>query len=71
VLPALALPSSTLAFSYILAFGVGTLLGMTGFSAGIGWMASRFSTGTATVYHAMTTFCAVAAIVVGSVWLVI
>lgn len=68
VLPALALPTRGAAFTYIVAFGAGTVAAMTAFAAGAGYVggavhrhsaASRFITATA----------AVTAIGVGGVWL--
>jgi sulfite exporter TauE/SafE len=69
ILPALALPSTTLAVAYIGAFGVGTIAGMMAFSSLIGWIAQRFSLGSANVYRGMMTACALVAIATGGVWL--
>jgi hypothetical protein len=69
VLPALALPTRTAALVYIGAFGLGTVLAMTGFAAAVGCADSRFKLGSATHRRLMIT-AAVAAVVVGGVWLV-
>ncbi len=69
VLPALALPTRAGALTYIVAFGAGTVAAMTAFAAAAGCTG-----GLARVhspeYRAMTATVAVAAIVIGGVWLV-
>jgi hypothetical protein len=69
VLPALALPSRAAAFTYIGAFGVGTVVAMTAFAAVVGSMGNR-SGHHPRVHRAMMTVAAVLAIVVGGVWLI-
>ena len=67
VLPALALPTRSAAVAYIVAFGVGTVGAMTAFAAGVSLAGS-----TARQHHAsrlVLTAAAVAAIVVGGIWL--
>ena len=71
VLPALALPTTTLATGYMLTFGIGTIAGMVAFSSIIGWIAGRFSTSNIVVYRTLTITCALAAIGVGGLWLTI
>ena len=61
VLPALALPTPAASFSYIAAFGLGTVVSMTAFAGLIG----RASLS----HHRLMTATGVAAIVVGCVWL--
>ncbi len=61
VLPALALPTAAASFSYIAAFGLGTVVSMTAFAGLIGLAALS--------HHRLMTATGVAAIVVGCVWL--
>ena len=61
VLPALALPTATASFSYIVAFGLGTVVAMTAFAGRIG----RASLS----HHRLMTATGVAAIAVGCVWI--
>lgn len=64
VLPALALPTAAASFTYIAAFGVGTVAAMTAFAAGIARVgAPRFS------HHRLMAATGVAAIAVGCVWI--
>ena len=70
VLPALALPTRTAAFVYIAAFGVGTVLAMTAFAAGVGSAGLRLRHGTAGHRRLMMS-AAVLALAVGSWWLVV
>ena len=69
VLPALALPTRAAALTYIVAFGAGTVAAMTAFAAAAG-CAGGFARVHVAAYRAMLATAAVAAIVVGSVWLV-
>ncbi len=68
VLPALALPTLSASLAYIAAFGVGTVIAMTGFAAAIGTAAIRVPNG-ALPQRAMMMAAAVLAIAVGAVWL--
>jgi len=68
VLPALALPTRTGALTYVVAFGAGTVVAMTAFAAAAGWAGGSVRTHSAT-YRSMTATAAVAAIVIGGVWL--
>lgn len=61
VLPALALPTATASFSYIAAFGLGTVVAMTAFAGLIG--RAELS------HHRLMTATGVAAIAVGCVWI--
>jgi hypothetical protein len=65
VLPALALPSRGAALMYIGAFGVGTVVAMTGFAAVVGRAGSSPS-----LHRAMMTVAAALAVIVGGVWLI-
>ena len=69
VLPALALPTRAAALTYIVAFGAGTVAAMTAFAAAAG-CAGGFARAHVAAYRAMLATAAVAAIVIGSVWLV-
>ncbi|MSO84316.1 MAG: High-affinity nickel transporter [Acidobacteria bacterium] len=69
VLPALALPTRAAALTYIVAFGAGTVAAMTGFAAAAGY-AGGFSRAHSPAYRALMAASAVAAIVIGGVWLV-
>jgi hypothetical protein len=66
VLPALALPTAAASFSYIAAFGVGTVAAMTLFAAAIGGLSAR---GIALPHHRLMTATGIAAIAVGCVWI--
>jgi len=68
VLPALALPSLTASLLYIAAFGIGTIVAMTGFAALIGSITLRLPEGTFP-QRAMMIVAATLAIAVGTVWL--
>jgi hypothetical protein len=66
VLPALALPTPVASFSYIAAFGIGTVAAMTVFAGAVGGLGTR---GFALSHHRLMTATGVAAIVVGCVWI--
>lgn len=68
VLPALALPSRTLAVTYIGAFGVGTVFAMTGFAAAMGLAGQKFGA-QAVPHRAMMRVAAGLALGVGAFWL--
>ncbi len=68
VLPALALPSRALAVTYIGAFGVGTVVAMTGFAAVMGLAGDRFGA-RAVSHRAMMRVAAGLALGVGAFWL--
>ena len=67
VVPALALPSRAAAVAYIGAFGVGTVAAMTAFAAIVGLTSG--STYHQRAHRVLLTTSAVAAIVVGTIWL--
>ncbi|MCF7674665.1 MAG: nickel transporter [Akkermansiaceae bacterium] len=69
VLPVLAFPTKVEAFSYLIAFGVGTVAAMAAFSWGIGRVAATCSVRGMKVYRALMGVCAVGAIAVGCYWL--
>lgn len=68
VLPALALPTRAGALTYIVAFGAGTVAAMTAFAAAAGCTGGLVRA-QSPAYRAMTAMAAVAAIVIGGVWL--
>jgi hypothetical protein len=70
VLPALALPTRAASLVYIAAFGVGTVLAMTGFAAVVGSAGGHLHPGT-TGYRRLMMTAAVMALAVGSWWLVV
>ena len=70
VLPALAFPTRAEAVAYLVAFGLGTVLAMAGFSWGMGWLAGRFANRGLKIYRGLMGTCAVAAMLVGVFWLV-
>ncbi|MBN9690007.1 MAG: sulfite exporter TauE/SafE family protein [Verrucomicrobia bacterium] len=69
VLPALALPSTSAAVVYLLAFAAGTVLAMAGFSSALGLFARRLGSG-GRGYRGLMQTCAAAAIGIGAWWLV-
>jgi sulfite exporter TauE/SafE len=69
VLPMLAFPTQAQAIAYLLAFAVGTIASMAGFSWVMGWVASRCSARGVSIYRGLLGFSAVAAMVVGVFWL--
>jgi hypothetical protein len=69
VLPALALPSQSAAFTYIGAFGVGTVVAMTAFAAVVGSAGQRAGY-SARLHRIMMTSAAALAVVVGGFWLI-
>ena len=70
VLPALAFPSAAQAASYLVAFGVGTVIGMMAFSSVCGWLATRPWAAGLAGYRRVMGGCALAALAVGGFWLV-
>jgi putative Mn2+ efflux pump MntP len=70
VLPMLALPTKAEAVTYLIAFGVGTILAMAAFSWGIGFVALRCSARGVKIYRGLMSSCAVAAMGVGCFWLI-
>ena len=66
VLPALALPTAAASFSYIAAFGLGTVAAMTVFASVVGRAGSL---NTALSHHRLMAGTGIAAIVVGCAWI--
>ena len=71
VLPALALPSRFSALTYMVAFAVGTLVGIGVFSSALGVFAGRFGGSGSRAYTYLMGSCAAAAVVIGSAWLIL
>jgi hypothetical protein len=68
VLPALALPSSSLAVSYLAAYGFGTIVAMALFASLIGAISRRFSLGRAGSCRGLMLGCATFSIGIGGFW---
>lgn len=70
VLPALALPTTSQAIAYLVAFGVGTVIAMASFSWGVGRLARNVSDRGPIFYRRLMTGCGLAALGVGVFWMV-
>ena len=70
ILPALALPSNGAAIAYLLAFGIGSIAAMAGFSWLIGYVAGRFGAGVGS-YRWFLGACSAAAVGIGCLWIAI
>lgn len=68
ILPMLALPGKTEAVTYLICFGLGTVLAMAAFSFGMGYMAARCAANGVKLYKGLMTTCAIAAMIIGCVW---
>ena len=64
----LALPTRMQALTYLIAFGIGTILAMACFSSVIGWMTTRFAMNSVNLYRGLMSTCAVAAMTIGCIW---
>jgi sulfite exporter TauE/SafE len=69
ILPALALPSRLEAYSYLGAFGVGTVFAMVAFAFSIGMISHGRSGRGIRAYQGLMYGCSVAAVAVGLYWL--
>ncbi len=69
VLPALAFPNRLQAFSYLAAFGVGTIFAMTSFASVLGWMAQGSVASGHRIYRGLMLGCSSAAVIIGGYWL--
>jgi len=67
IIPALALPSKTLAALYLLCYGLGTMVAMAGFAQGIGMFSAKFAV--ERWYRRMMFACSGLALIVGVAWL--
>jgi ABC-type nickel/cobalt efflux system permease component RcnA len=70
VLPALALPSTAAAVSYLFGYGLGNLLAMGGFAWLVGFASGRVSDWGVRPYRLALGACSAASIGIGLVWLV-
>ena len=70
VLPALAFPTGTEAVCYLIAFGIGTILSMAGFTFVVGVLARKFAFVRARAYRTLMFGCSAAAMGVGAYWLI-
>ena len=68
IIPTLAMPTMTLAVTYLAMYGVGTVIAMVVFAATIHGLAMRF-TGATNAYRKVMFACASVAILVGGAWL--
>jgi hypothetical protein len=69
ILPALAMPSTTLAIIYLGCYGIGTVVAMIFFASVINSLSMRFA-GAAKVYRGFMFACSGVAVAVGCVWLI-
>ena len=70
ILPILALPSHSLAISYIVGFAAGTIISMASFSTVMALLARRFSRSSLQIYRGLMCACSIAAIGIGAFWLI-
>jgi ABC-type nickel/cobalt efflux system permease component RcnA len=69
ILPALAFTRQVDAVSYLIAFGIGTVVSMAAFSSVIGLISQRLSFSGPRAYQTAMATCSIAALVVGVYWL--
>ena len=69
VLPILAFPTSAQALTYLLTFGIGTVIAMASFSGFMGWVTNACAYDSTKIYRRLMSVCAVSAMVVGCFWL--
>jgi Na+-transporting NADH:ubiquinone oxidoreductase subunit NqrB len=70
ILPALALPSPFASWTYIAAFGLGSVAAMTLFAFTIGLLVARFTGRALRAYRCVLAGCGGISIVIGCMWLV-
>jgi hypothetical protein len=68
IIPALAMPSTSLAIVYLACYGVGTVLAIILFASAINSLSMRFA-GTTKVYRGFLFACSGVAVTVGCIWL--
>ena len=68
IIPALAMPTTTLAIVYLACYGAGTVAAMILFASVINSLSMRFA-GTAKVYRGFLFACSGVAVTVGCIWL--
>lgn len=69
ILPALAFATRAESIAYLGAFGLATVIAMTGFAAAVGLAATSMKAGGVSVFRNLLYGCSTAAILVGGVWL--
>jgi sulfite exporter TauE/SafE len=70
VIPALAFPTQAEAYTYMGAFGIGTILAMVLFATTIGMMSRGFAGTGVRAYQGFMVLCSLAAVGIGIYWLV-
>jgi hypothetical protein len=70
ILPALALPSLAASLSYVVGFGLGSVVAMAGFSTALGWLAGRVALRGLPAYRFALGSLSLLAVAVGGFWLV-
>ncbi len=69
IVPALAMPSESTAISYLLLFGVGSVIAMAIFAALVGWIATRRIANSVSVQSVLLGLCSLTAIAIGCYWI--
>ena len=70
ILPALAFSTLTQSVTYIIAFGIGTILSMGVFSTVIGLLSEKFAFNNEKAYKWLLSVCSSSALLVGVFWLI-
>jgi len=70
IVPALALPSRAAAIAYLVLFGAGTIVAMSGFASLVGWLSGRPAAQATAIQSGLAAVCSAIAIVVGVAWLI-
>jgi ABC-type nickel/cobalt efflux system permease component RcnA len=70
VLPILMMPTRIAAISFLLSFGVGTVIAMASFSGFMGWLTKSWAVDSTRIYRRLMGGCAASAIAVGCFWLI-
>lgn len=69
MVPALAFPTQVEGVAYLSAYGVGTIVAMTGFSSAIGWLSRSRVTGSLQAHRALMALFSAIALGVGVYWI--
>jgi len=69
VLPTLAMPSMGGSIAYVAGFGGGSIIAMTAFASGAGWLANRAAGNGEKTHRRLITTTGVATIAIGAFWL--
>lgn len=70
ILPALAMPDRTSAVAYVLAFGVGSIAGMSAFTTATATLAQAASQHTKHATRALLSLSSLAAVTLGAAWII-